>query len=358
MTVETRTLRELSTVAVGAPPHRQIVAASGVNQIWAFNSGDNTITQLDDTSGERVGSIQLDGSPRYSKVDWRSGTAYVVLDNEQVAILDARSGKLRGKLEFPSGSRPTSMIDMFHNDRLYVITYNGGTGVVDVRTNTLLKIIPPTGRGSTWGNPHGNQPCGKLYIINELSNDVSVIDETTEHVIATVPVGKGPERNCIDSLRRTVWVANAQDGTLTAIDIASDAVTDTIPVGDRPRWMYRMKKKTGSEDLWAMTRGSDDKPLGTIAVVDTTQRKVKDILPLCERPSHWLFEGPIVYVVSPTTREIHLYDARVPGIVGSPRLSRAPETDTSLPITFTESGHRMFLSNADDTVSVFEPTID
>jgi hypothetical protein len=45
----------------------------------------------------------------------------------------------------------------------------------------------------------------------------------------------------------------------------------------------------------------------------------------------------------------------VPGIVGSTRLARAPEQDTSLPITFNDSGSRMFLSNADDTVSVFEP---
>jgi len=121
--------------------------------------------------------------------------------------------------------------------------------------------------------------------------------------------------------------------------------------------MYRMKKKTGSEDLWAMTRGSDAQPLGTIAVVDTAERAVKDVLPLCEWPSHWLFEGPIVYVVAPRTREVHMYDARLPGIVGTARLGRAPETDTSLPITFTESGQRMFLSNADDSVSVFEPVV-
>jgi hypothetical protein len=96
--------------------------------------------------------------------------------------------------------------------------------------------------------------------------------------------------------------------------------------------------------------------MGTIAVVDTTQRRVKQTLPLCERPSHWLFEGSIAYVVAPRTREIHLYDARLPGLVSSTRLGRAPETDTSLPITFSASGHRLFLSNADDTVSIFEPT--
>jgi YVTN family beta-propeller protein len=357
MTVETRALIELGTVQVGAPPHRQIVTASGVNQIWVYNCAEATIAQLDDTTGERVGTIHLDASPRYIKMDWRSATAYVVLDDDQVAIVDARGGTVTGKLEFAAGSRPISMIDMFHADRLYVLTYNGGTGVVDTRTNQLVKLIPPTGRGALWGNPHGNQPCGKLFIINELSNDVSVIDETTLQVIATIPVGNGPERNCIDSLRRTVWVANAHDGTLTAIDIASDQVTDTIPVGVSPRWMYRMKKKTGSEDLWAMTRGSDEQPLGAIAVVDTTERRVKQTLPLCERPSHWLFEGPIAYVLSPATREIHMYDARVPGIVGSTRLSRAPETDCSLPFTFTESGQRMFLSNADDTISFFEPTL-
>src|SRR5438132_13743172 len=191
MTVETTALIELGTVQVGPPPHRQIISASGVNQIWVYNCGDASIAQLDDTTGERVSTIQLDASPRYIKIDWRSSTAYLVLDNDEVAMLDARSGKVTGKLKFAAGSRPISMIDMFHNDRLYVLTYNGGTGVVDTRTNEVLKIIPSTGRGAVWGNPHGNQPCGKLYIINALSNDVSVIDETTEEVIATVPVGNG-----------------------------------------------------------------------------------------------------------------------------------------------------------------------
>jgi YVTN family beta-propeller protein len=194
-----------------------------------------------------------------------------------------------------------------------------------------------------------------LYIVNTLSNDVTVIDETTQEIVCTLPVGDRPERNCIDSLERTIWVANAGDGTLSAIDTASDTVTDTIAVGESPRWMYRMKKKTGSEDLWAMTRGSAANPQGSIAVVDTTTRRVRETLALCERPSHWLFEGPIAYVVSPTTCEIHQYDARLPGIVGSTRLARPPEQDTSLPITFNESGSRMFLSNADDSVSVFEP---
>src|SRR5579859_250543 len=257
MTVDTtRALVELTTVQVGAPPHRQILNASGVNQVWVYNCGQNSITQLDATTGAIVGTIALDGSPRYAKFDWRSGTAYIALDNDQVAILDARTGAVTGRLEFAAGSRPTSMIDMLHNNRLYVLTYNGGTAVVDVRTNQVVKMIPPSGRGATWGNPHGNQPCGKLYIINELSSDVSVIDEATTEVVATVKVGQRPERNCIDSLRRTVWVANAADGTLTAIDVATDTVTATIPVGLSPRWMYRMKKKTGSEDLWAMTRGS------------------------------------------------------------------------------------------------------
>jgi YVTN family beta-propeller protein len=332
------------------------VFASGIGQVWVFNSGESSITRLDADTGEFVDTIQLDGSPRYSKFDWRSGLVYLVLDNDQVAIVEARSGKPTATLKFPEGSQPRSLINMPHNDRLYVITYNGGTGVVDIRTNQLLKILPPTGRGAVWGNPHSKDTCGKLYIVNTLSNDVTVIDETTQEIVTTLRVGAQPERNCIDSLKRTIWVANANDGTLSAIDIATDTVTDTVAVGESPKWMYRMKKKTGSEDLWAMTRGSDARPQGSIAVVDTTERRVRETLPLCDRPSHWLFEGPIVYVISPTTREIVMYDARLPGIAGSTRLGRDPEQDTSLPITFNETGSRMFLSNADDTVTVFEPT--
>ena len=49
---------------------------------------------------------------------------------------------------------------------------------------------------------------GTVYVANIGGNTVSVIDETTNTVTATIPVGTGPYGVGVDSSTGTVYVAN------------------------------------------------------------------------------------------------------------------------------------------------------
>ena len=242
---------------------------------------------------------------------------------------------------------------MFGNRRLYVLLYGSPSlAVVDTERNELVGSIP-VGRGSLWGQPH-ETPCGKLYIANAESNDVTVIDDTTERVLATLPVGRRPERNAIFREVQAVYTANVADDSVTAISIPDDTVIATVPVGRTPFRLVGMQKKTGRPELWVLNRGSDQQPQGEIAAVSGTEHRVVYTVPTVDRPANWLFEGAIGYVVSATSRDMAIVDAQAKAVVGSARLSQDPDPTSFSNMVFGPSDN-LFVANANETVSMFTP---
>ena len=88
--------------------------------------------------------------------------------------------------------------------------------------------------------------AGTVYVANqgEVAGDgtVSVIDEATNKVTHTIPVGfsySNPEGVAADPAAGTVYVTNADSriyfpGTVSVINVATNKVTHTIPVGIGP----------------------------------------------------------------------------------------------------------------------------
>jgi len=72
------------------------------------------------------------------------------------------------------------------------------------------------------------------YVPNAISNDVSVIDTTTNSVITSIPVGDAPEGVCVSPDGVRVYVANRNSGDVSVIDTGTNTVIDTIPIGLYP----------------------------------------------------------------------------------------------------------------------------
>src|SRR5438128_2353717 len=53
----------------------------------------------------------------------------------------------------------------------------------------------------------GRAHAPRVYVSNEESGDISVIDSATDTVIATIPVGKRPRRLSVSPDNKTVYVA-------------------------------------------------------------------------------------------------------------------------------------------------------
>ena len=73
-----------------------------------------------------------------------------------------------------------------------------------------------------------NQTTNRIYVSNQASNNISVIDGSSNSVIATTPVGTSPRVVDVNSVTNTVYVANYIDKTVSVIDGNTNAVTAVI----------------------------------------------------------------------------------------------------------------------------------
>ncbi|NMA69899.1 MAG: YncE family protein [Desulfitobacterium sp.] len=96
--------------------------------------------------------------------------------------------------------------------------------VIDQRTQEVIKTIPvghkPHGLGV---NPH----TGRIYVSNKGSNNVTVIDGKSLSVIATVLVGYSPGAVRVDGEKNKIHITNEGSGTISVIDGTTHTVVAT-----------------------------------------------------------------------------------------------------------------------------------
>ena len=115
------------------------------------------------------------------------------------------------------------------------------------------------------------------YVTNTDDGTVSVIDAATNAVTATIPVGTSPFGVAVDPAAGTVYVANdSADGTVSVIDAATRAVTATIPVGSYP---FGVAVDPAAGTVY-VTNYRD----GTVSVIDAATRAVTATIPVGTSP--------------------------------------------------------------------------
>jgi YVTN family beta-propeller protein len=123
------------------------------------------------------------------------------------------------------------------NDQLqktYVPSATDGTvTVIDQRTRAVVATIK-VGSAPQYAAVDGQN--GKVYVNNLTDRTVSVIDSATNAVVKTVASGAGTSANfgSVNAIYRRYYLPNAGDNTLTLIDTDTDTVVRTITVGTAP----------------------------------------------------------------------------------------------------------------------------
>jgi len=106
----------------------------------------------------------------------------------------------------------------------------------------------------------------KLYIVVNLSNNVTVLDAQTGSFISRIPIenmGTGRQPRYEASAKGNVYVT-AYDGTVSIIDTSSLSVTQILPVGPNPEGILVYNNKL----FVANSGGFNAVPDSTVSVVD------------------------------------------------------------------------------------------
>src|SRR5208282_3648265 len=116
---------------------------------------------------------------------------------------------------------------------VYVTNYSANiVSVIDTTTNKVVATVPTT-------NPNGMAitPDGAYaYVANDNVSTASVIATATNTVVAIVPVGTRPQGVGITPDGAYAYVANQYSSTVSVIATATNTVVATVPVGSDPVW--------------------------------------------------------------------------------------------------------------------------
>ena len=163
--------------------------------------------------------------------------------------------------------------------RFFVVGNNASgratSNTVDATTSAYVKqyaVIAtiPVGHGPNGVGVDAN--TDKIYVSNMHDARVSVIDGNTNTVIKTINVGFDPWGVGVDANTDKIYVANCDDGTVSVIDGTTNTVATTIRVGNGPAGVgidtstHKIYVANWRDDMVSVIDGTTNTVIKTIRV--------------------------------------------------------------------------------------------
>jgi YVTN family beta-propeller protein len=157
-----------------------------------------------------------------------------------------------------------------------------------------------------------------LFATNLASGRLSVIDTTSLETVASIYTGARCHVVTLTNDNQQAWVANIADNNISIVDTTSLRILGTIPVGKGPTGL------TFSRDgRFAYVSNQGDK---TVEVIDTGSHRIIKTIPVGANP-HFLVLGPDGRIWGANTGgdDIYVIDPASQTIVGALRVGSAPQ---------------------------------
>jgi YVTN family beta-propeller protein len=216
--VDPSSLKVIAKAPVGEDPHEVIASADGKTAYVSIYGGGayNTLSVIDLINQKALPSINL--GPLWGPHGLRfvGGKTWFTAEGAK-AIGRYDPAKQTVDWILGTGQNRTHMI-IVSDDMTHIYTTNVASATVSIIEKSTQSGFgpPPPGAGGPGGGPPPPPRRGPM------GSPGGNWDETV------VPVGKGAEGFDISPDRAELWTANAQDGTVSIIDLAAKKVTDTL----------------------------------------------------------------------------------------------------------------------------------
>ncbi len=188
---------------------------------------------------------------------------------------------------------------------------------------------------------------------NEGSNNVSVIDTTTENVTATVNANgfNYPYGVAVKPDRTKVYVANsAYPGTVSVIDTATENITTSVPVERQP---YGVAVTPDGTKAYVTNEGSNN-----ISVIDTATENVTAKVSIGNEPYGVAVtpDGTKVYVTNEGSNTISIIDTATDTVTAT---VNANGFNYPYGVAVSPDGTKVYVANSNDNaISVIDTVTD
>jgi PQQ-dependent catabolism-associated beta-propeller protein len=183
-----------------------------------------------------------------------------------------------------------------------------------------------------------------IYVTNEKSNDVTVIDGGSLTVAKTLPVGERPRGLVLSKDRKTLYICASDSDSVQALDLGSGAVSDVASTPDPERI------DISPDGTRLFVSNEDDNAVSTI---DIAKRSVTSEIPVGVEPEGIAAspDGKLVVVTSETTNMAHVIDLASQKLIANVLVDPRPRV-----AVWTADGSQLWVSSElGGTVSVIDP---
>jgi YVTN family beta-propeller protein len=251
-------------------------------------------------------------------------------------------------------SAPYGIALSLDNDLIYVSNFGqfnvtGTVSVINGTTNTIVATIYVD------KNPQAiayNPANGLFYVANTYSNTLSIINGTTNTLIGSIPVGdvpgKSPTGIAVNSVNNTVYVTNMGSNTVSVINGTTNVVVSNITSGMGGSFFSPtgITYNSDNDNLYVTNRGSD-----TVSVINSTTNMLIDEIPIdAIAPSGIIYNAAnnYIYVTNMGSNTVSVINGTTNALVETIPVGLGPNG-----ITYNQNNGDVYVANSiNGTISV------
>ena len=276
------------TLPSGADP-RFVESSANLAFVYVSYNARDSVGVISTSTNAQTAEIQLPpGAAPTAMLTTATGTKLFVAEPgiNRVAVVEPATNTIVTQLDFGGGcASPSAFAQKPDASYVYVIC-NGSNNLFWINTsNNSTSDVPPASLGTNPSSITYDAFRNRIVVTNAGSNTVSFINEdiatppATYHTVTTVPVGSVPVSATALANGSRVYVADQASNTLTVIDSATLTVKATIPLSGSPQQV-----RSSIDSLRVATDVAGGTP--NLTVVDTTTEAVNTTFPLAADPTY------------------------------------------------------------------------
>jgi len=275
--IDALTFKVIGTVDTKNHSTHDLSLSRDGKMLFATNLASGRLSVIDTEALETIASIATGNRCHVVTLTNDNRHAWVAnIGENNISIVDTATYRILGTI--PVGKGPTGLT--FSRDGRFAYVSNQGdkaVQVIETASHRIIRTIPVA------GNPHFLVlgPDGRIWGTNTGSNDIYVIDPSTQEKIATFEVGPTPQQIAFGykgMVGPNAYVTVAGLNKVIAVkgDPKDLRIVDEIEVGQRPNGIWANPEGTR---LFVGNEGSND-----LRVIDTGASQVIATVPVGRKP--------------------------------------------------------------------------